>query len=180
LKIHREPSFRGPIASSSPSSRPNPTAWALGSRSADRSSRSMARRSWASPNTPHGAVFQFTLSADRSEPPAPRAALGCLAHPTGSLRGCSATKVQERWRYLHEFHDQRGIRATACSRNECPLLGVNQTYLGFRLKSEFDSKRDIGGGSQVTVALPITRADGIGAETASSTKREFSSDRAAV
>jgi hypothetical protein len=63
---------------------------------------------------------------------------------------------------------------------ECPLLGVNQTYLGFRLKSEFDSKRDIGGGSQVTVALPITRADGIGAETASSTKREFSSDRAAV
>jgi signal transduction histidine kinase len=29
-------------------------------------------RFWASPNTPHGAVFQFTLPADRSEPPAPR------------------------------------------------------------------------------------------------------------
>jgi signal transduction histidine kinase len=31
-------------------------------------------RFWASPNTPHGAVFQFTLPADRSEPPAPRLA----------------------------------------------------------------------------------------------------------
>ena len=31
-------------------------------------------RFWASPNTPHGAVFQFTLPASRSEPPAPRLA----------------------------------------------------------------------------------------------------------
>jgi K+-sensing histidine kinase KdpD len=31
-------------------------------------------RFWASPNTPHGAVFQFTLPADGSEPPAPRLA----------------------------------------------------------------------------------------------------------
>jgi signal transduction histidine kinase len=31
-------------------------------------------RFWASPNTPHGAVFQFTLPADRSEPPEPRRA----------------------------------------------------------------------------------------------------------
>jgi signal transduction histidine kinase len=31
-------------------------------------------RLWASPNTPHGAVFQFTLPADGSEPPAPRLA----------------------------------------------------------------------------------------------------------
>jgi signal transduction histidine kinase len=27
---------------------------------------------WASPNTPHGAVFQFTLPADKTEPPAPK------------------------------------------------------------------------------------------------------------
>lgn len=26
---------------------------------------------------------------------------------------------------------------------ECPLLGVKQTYPGFRLKSEFDPKSDI-------------------------------------
>jgi signal transduction histidine kinase len=31
-------------------------------------------RFWASPNTPHGAVFQFTLPADGSEPPAPTSA----------------------------------------------------------------------------------------------------------
>jgi signal transduction histidine kinase len=31
-------------------------------------------RFWASPNTPHGAVFQFTLPADGREPPAPRLA----------------------------------------------------------------------------------------------------------
>jgi signal transduction histidine kinase len=29
-------------------------------------------RLWASPNTPHGAVFQFTLPADKTEPPAPK------------------------------------------------------------------------------------------------------------
>jgi signal transduction histidine kinase len=29
-------------------------------------------RFWASPNTPHGAVFQFTLPADGREPPAPK------------------------------------------------------------------------------------------------------------
>jgi signal transduction histidine kinase len=29
---------------------------------------------WASPNTPHGAVFQFTLPADKTEPPAPKQA----------------------------------------------------------------------------------------------------------
>jgi signal transduction histidine kinase len=31
-------------------------------------------RFWASPNTPHGAVFQFTVPADGREPPAPRLA----------------------------------------------------------------------------------------------------------
>jgi signal transduction histidine kinase len=29
---------------------------------------------WASPNTPHGAIFQFTLPADEKEPPAPKQA----------------------------------------------------------------------------------------------------------
>jgi C4-dicarboxylate-specific signal transduction histidine kinase len=31
-------------------------------------------RFWASPNTPHGAIFQFTLAADRREPPTPKQA----------------------------------------------------------------------------------------------------------
>jgi signal transduction histidine kinase len=31
-------------------------------------------RFWASPNTPHGAIFQFTLPADGREPPAPKQA----------------------------------------------------------------------------------------------------------
>src|SRR5258705_7706293 len=31
-------------------------------------------RFWASPNTPHGAIFQFTLPADGREPPAPKKA----------------------------------------------------------------------------------------------------------
>jgi C4-dicarboxylate-specific signal transduction histidine kinase len=33
---------------------------------------SHAGRLWASPNTPHGAIFQFTLPADGREPPAPK------------------------------------------------------------------------------------------------------------
>ena len=31
-------------------------------------------RFWTSPNTPHGAVFQFTIPGDRREPPAPKQA----------------------------------------------------------------------------------------------------------
>jgi signal transduction histidine kinase len=31
-------------------------------------------RFWASPNTPHGAIFQFTLPANGREPPAPKQA----------------------------------------------------------------------------------------------------------